>query len=330
MKKTPNSFVRYLLIPVHFLLPHVFRIAIILLGYVIYFFFISDLLTEFKQTENIISFIIRNGESLSFPLIPIVIVLIFSFLVIRIIGENTATYLSNMKIYWIVFSLSCISLILTIISVDYQVVGIPWWLDFVLCIYIMTAYGIGSSSKNQDNVVNSGKTKKHQIESNTEDDPYDILRQDVEQKVEEIKREKKNKQLWAILAIVIVVALIYLLANDRLNTSLTCDDGYELASAYEITDKEECKEYFEEGDARECCEVFVVEGFANSEDYFTNPDKNYFKGYECTDDCSGHIAGYDWAEANDIKNKDKCTGKSQSFIEGCYSYVEENYYYIFE
>lgn len=48
-----------------------------------------------------------------------------------------------------------------------------------------------------------------------------------------------------------------------------------------------------------------------------------FKGYDCTDDCSGHEAGYNWAEAHDIDDPDDCGGNSQSFIEGCRAYAEE-------
>ncbi|MCY1421172.1 hypothetical protein D3C76_290800 [compost metagenome] len=47
-----------------------------------------------------------------------------------------------------------------------------------------------------------------------------------------------------------------------------------------------------------------------------------FDGYECTDDCSGHQAGYDWAEENDIDDEDSCDTPSQSFNEGCQSYVD--------
>lgn len=47
-----------------------------------------------------------------------------------------------------------------------------------------------------------------------------------------------------------------------------------------------------------------------------------FDGYECTDDCSGHQAGYDWAEQNDTDNEDSCDTPSQSFNEGCLSFVE--------
>lgn len=48
-----------------------------------------------------------------------------------------------------------------------------------------------------------------------------------------------------------------------------------------------------------------------------------FNGYECTSDCSGHEAGYNWAEENDIDDPDDCGGNSESFIEGCQSYAEE-------
>jgi hypothetical protein len=48
-----------------------------------------------------------------------------------------------------------------------------------------------------------------------------------------------------------------------------------------------------------------------------------FHGYDCTEDCSGHEAGYEWAELHDIDDPDDCGGNSQSFIEGCQAYAEE-------
>jgi hypothetical protein len=48
-----------------------------------------------------------------------------------------------------------------------------------------------------------------------------------------------------------------------------------------------------------------------------------FHGYPCTQDCSGHEAGYEWAEQNVIDDIDNCGGNSQSFIEGCQAYVED-------
>lgn len=48
-----------------------------------------------------------------------------------------------------------------------------------------------------------------------------------------------------------------------------------------------------------------------------------FMGYSCTNDCSGHEAGYEWAEENDVDDPDDCDGNSESFIEGCQAYAEE-------
>lgn len=46
-------------------------------------------------------------------------------------------------------------------------------------------------------------------------------------------------------------------------------------------------------------------------------------GYGCIQDCSGHEAGYRWAERIGIEDPDECGGNSQSFIEGCEAYAEE-------
>ena len=64
----------------------------------------------------------------------------------------------------------------------------------------------------------------------------------------------------------------------------------------------------------------------SSEEYeTTNPLE--FNGYECTVDCSGHEAGYEWAEEHGITQDDvdNYSGNSNSFMEGMQSYVEENY-----
>jgi hypothetical protein len=52
------------------------------------------------------------------------------------------------------------------------------------------------------------------------------------------------------------------------------------------------------------------------------PDRTY-AGFNCTVDCSGHEAGYRWAERNSIDDEDYCPdGDSESFHEGCIAYVE--------
>jgi hypothetical protein len=56
----------------------------------------------------------------------------------------------------------------------------------------------------------------------------------------------------------------------------------------------------------------------------TSKAQQYFNGYVCTDDCSGHEAGYNWAEENGIADPSECGGNSQSFIEGCEAFASEN------
>ena len=51
-----------------------------------------------------------------------------------------------------------------------------------------------------------------------------------------------------------------------------------------------------------------------------------FDGDPCTEDCSGHEAGYRWAEDHDIDDEDACdtageNSDSPSFAEGCRDYV---------
>jgi gamma-glutamylcyclotransferase (GGCT)/AIG2-like uncharacterized protein YtfP len=49
----------------------------------------------------------------------------------------------------------------------------------------------------------------------------------------------------------------------------------------------------------------------------------YYKGYPCTVDCSGHMAGYVWAQIKGIQRVEECPlGHSNSFYEGCKSYAE--------
>lgn len=45
--------------------------------------------------------------------------------------------------------------------------------------------------------------------------------------------------------------------------------------------------------------------------------------WECTEDCGGHEAGYEWAEENGIEDPYDCDGNSNSFIEGCEAYANE-------
>jgi hypothetical protein len=63
------------------------------------------------------------------------------------------------------------------------------------------------------------------------------------------------------------------------------------------------------------CTTFTSSAFSD--------DRN-FGGYACTEDCSGHRAGYLWAEARDVADPAQCPfGNSNSFYEGCLAYAED-------
>ena len=55
----------------------------------------------------------------------------------------------------------------------------------------------------------------------------------------------------------------------------------------------------------------------------TTAQDRTFGGYECTEDCSGHKAGYEWAERQGISDSNECGGNSQSFIEGCMVFTQD-------
>ena len=42
---------------------------------------------------------------------------------------------------------------------------------------------------------------------------------------------------------------------------------------------------------------------------------------ECTEDCSGHEAGYEWAKDREVEDEVDCSGNSESFIDGCRAYA---------
>lgn len=44
--------------------------------------------------------------------------------------------------------------------------------------------------------------------------------------------------------------------------------------------------------------------------------------YGCTDDCSGHEAGFAWAQENEVSDAADCGGNSTSFRESCEAFAE--------
>lgn len=93
------------------------------------------------------------------------------------------------------------------------------------------------------------------------------------------------------------------------------NDGYGWAEDNDISSFEECQDQFGTGYEEDECNRYVKEDYSG---YST------FRGYDCTEDCSGHEAGYSWAEDNSIFDESDCDGNSNSFNEGCIAYVEEN------
>lgn len=150
------------------------------------------------------------------------------------------------------------------------------------------------------------------------------------------ENSKDNVTFWFVFAL---LAGLYLLANyggtstEQSDTSKNAetyrsfdtsgswsvdsyDTGYEWAEDNDISDFDDCQNEFDTSRAEDGCNDYVKENYTGFKS---------FDGYECTEDCGGHEAGYAWAEENDIDNYDDCDGYSDSFVEGCEAYVDDNY-----
>ncbi len=106
------------------------------------------------------------------------------------------------------------------------------------------------------------------------------------------------------------------LYNDKEDRTLESEDGYSWAEENNISSFDDCQSQFGAGNEEDECNRYVQENYSGY---------NSFNGYECTEDCGGHEAGYNWAEENGISSESDCDGNSNSFNEGCVSYIEENY-----
>lgn len=67
--------------------------------------------------------------------------------------------------------------------------------------------------------------------------------------------------------------------------------------------------------------VVLPPELAATVDDLSGDSGNTFHGYDCSGDCSGHLAGFEWAADHRISDPEKCSGKSKSFIEGCIAYA---------
>ena len=115
----------------------------------------------------------------------------------------------------------------------------------------------------------------------------------------------------------IIIVSLFIFISSFVQAIAYEQDGYNWAADNDITDFDDCQDEFGTGIEEDECNRYLQEKlYGNS---------LHFNSYECTEDCSGHEAGYEWAENNYIDNIDDCGGNSTSFIEGCMAYVEENY-----
>jgi hypothetical protein len=72
-----------------------------------------------------------------------------------------------------------------------------------------------------------------------------------------------------------------------------------------------------------------TESTSTAEESSSDHGPSTFDGDNCTSDCSGHEAGYNWAQDNGIDDETDCdtagdNSNSPSFAEGCRDYVREN------
>lgn len=122
-----------------------------------------------------------------------------------------------------------------------------------------------------------------------------------------------------------LLSLLFLLSVFSSGCSSSPNDN----GAFEVDRSSD--EQIEEAELNEdsqAVEADALRGGETYEEYDTRRDEygemhGRFGSYGCTQDCSGHEAGYRWAESKGITDPDECGGKSWSFIEGCRAYAEE-------
>lgn len=70
---------------------------------------------------------------------------------------------------------------------------------------------------------------------------------------------------------------------------------------------------------------YIERNFNNGSSISVEVDDSLSReNWDCTGDCSGHNAGYNWAAEKGIDNPLNCGGNSKSFIEGCETYVMDS------
>jgi len=140
------------------------------------------------------------------------------------------------------------------------------------------------------------------------------------------------------LAIVTVIAVLGGIGMGQCASQQSYDDGYRRAvaeteteayasTAYDaaddaaIADAAATDAAAAAGEAADAAALYGTPAYTTPLPTFSGEN---FHGLPCTDDCSGHEAGYAWAEENEITDPDTCDGNSNSFVEGCIAWAEEN------
>ena len=66
----------------------------------------------------------------------------------------------------------------------------------------------------------------------------------------------------------------------------------------------------------------IDQAYENAEDQLSHESfEEVGDTSQCTEDCSGHDAGFEWARDQGVTDPSECSGDSQSFIEGCEAYA---------
>lgn len=92
----------------------------------------------------------------------------------------------------------------------------------------------------------------------------------------------------------------------------SCSDKEEITENYSPETIEAAQEMYE-APVEDLTEDQLDEAQTREVDAATN---------NCIGDCSGHQAGYEWAQDNSISSESDCDGNSDSFNEGCVNYVK--------
>lgn len=112
------------------------------------------------------------------------------------------------------------------------------------------------------------------------------------------------------IAIAVVAVTVWQCTRDKSPNDVEADYSSYASGASDLSDYERAR-------------ASPVGDYRPSDRYVSSGYQDAGAPYGCTEDCSGHDAGWEWAEENVVTDPDECGGKSVSFEEGCIAYAEE-------